>query len=266
MLINRVIHQTVENPQFMLPEYVENRKKMADLNPDWRLKLYFSPDREEFIRANYDSEILKAYLSIDYRYGAARADFFRYLVVYAEGGLYLDIKATALKPLNNVLRTDDKFLVARWPDRIDGVDLTAIGQHKELEFPEYQNWFILSIQKHFALQFVIEQVLRNLHDYRPFQVGVGKSGVLRTTGPIAYSKAVHEFVQSGSARLTTNDELGFRPTIHTIEDSAYPFPNMHNSKHYSELHIPIVRKSALHSTLFSLSHRLILKIKTLAHK
>jgi len=242
---------------------VENRHRIAELNPDWSLKLYFSPDREDFIRANFDSSILKAYLNIDSRYGASRADFFRYLVAYAEGGLYLDIKATALKPLNKVVQSDDEFVVAHWPDQIDGIDLSQIGKHKELSFPEYQNWFILSTRKNRVLENVIEQVLKNLHEYRPLIHGVGKSGVLRATGPIAYSKAIHEFVLSGSARLATNDELGFRPTIHKIESSAYPFPNMHNAEHYSGLHVPLVRKSTLHSTLFSLFHRLMLKIKSI---
>ena len=75
MNIPNLIHQTVENYSFMLPEYVENCNKIAELNPEWKLELYSSVDREEFIREEYDSEILKAYLSIDHRYGASRLIF-----------------------------------------------------------------------------------------------------------------------------------------------------------------------------------------------
>ena len=245
----------------MLPDYVENCQYIATSNPDWKMNLYYSQDREDFIRKEFDSEILNAYLSIDSRYGAARADFFRYLVVYVEGGLYLDIKATAMKPLSGVIRDEDQFVAAHWPEQIDGIDLTEIGKHKELGFPEYQNWFILSTKKNIVLENVINEILQNLRDYRPMKHGVGKNGVLRTTGPVAYSRAIHSFFLNGTARLATNEELGLKPTIHTIQSSEFPFPNMQNTKHYSDLRIPLIRRSALHSSLVSLLYRLLFKLR-----
>ena len=87
MAIPQIIHQTVENIQHLLPEYEDNRREMSRVNPSWDLQLYTSEDREDFIRSVYGGKILNAYMSIDKRYGAARADFFRYLVVYELGGL-----------------------------------------------------------------------------------------------------------------------------------------------------------------------------------
>jgi mannosyltransferase OCH1-like enzyme len=261
MLIPRLVHQTVESPKQLLKEYDENRNYLAAKNPEWFINLYFSSDREDFIRTNYDKQVISSYLSIDEKYGAARADFFRYLVVYHEGGLYLDIKSTALKPLNSVILPSDSFVTAQWPQEIDGVDISGIGIHKDLPFPEYQNWFILAAPKNIILENVITGILRNLHNYNPITYGVGKRGVLRTTGPLAYSQIIHTFVQEGLARLSTNDELGLRPTVHKIESSENPFPNRQENSHYSDLRIPIVRKSEIHSYVVDKITRIIHKLK-----
>jgi hypothetical protein len=239
-----MIHQTVENLDQVLPDYESNRYQLSALNPFWELKLYTSDDREDFIRSKYGKEILNAYLSIDARYGAARADFFRYLVILELGGLYLDIKATARKDLNSIIGVDDSFITAQWPTFIDGIDVTSIGIHQDLSFREYQNWFILATPQHIILEQVVEQVLRNLRNYNPFSNGVGKFGVLRITGPIAYSKVVHSCIDLPGVRIATNEELGFSPSVHKVTSASNPFPNRQSSPHYSALRIPIVRRSA----------------------
>ena len=266
MKIPRKIHQTVENLQQVLPEYVHNRQEMSRLNPLWEVKLYTSDDREDFIRSAYGKEILNAYLSIDRRYGAARADFFRYLVVLNLGGLYLDIKATATKPLDTIICEEDTFIVAQWPTYIDGVDMSSVGRHKELSFREYQNWFVLGAPKHVILERLVEEILRNIKSYNPFINGVGKMGVLRTTGPIAYSKVVHKHIKIGGVRVTTNEELGFKPTIHTIIDDKTPFMNRQSTPHYSSLRIPIISSSKFSTfivyNLFNAGH----KCKRIMHR
>lgn len=263
MKIPRVIHQTIENMDQLLPEYSDNRSTMALINPNWTFKLYTSKDRREFIQNNFDSRILDSYLSIDKRYGAARADFFRYLVVYVEGGLYLDIKSSAIKPLDEVIKDDDTFVTANWPSQIDGIDISNLGMHSDLEFLEYQNWFILSSPRNQILKDVIEGIAENIKNYSPVRDGVGKHGVLRTTGPIAYSRIIHPYVKNGLARMSTNEDLGFRPTIYRIESNERPFPNKQKSTHYSDLRFPIVRVSTLNSLAVALLFRFKEKINRL---
>jgi mannosyltransferase OCH1-like enzyme len=256
MKIPQVIHQTVENLGQVLPAYARNREEMSALNPHWKINLYTADDREDFIRSVYGKELLNAYLSIDRRYGAARADFFRYLVVLELGGLYLDIKATATKSLDAVIGADDKFITAQWPSMIDGIDITSVGFHQDLGFREYQNWFILAAPKHLVLERVVEKVLKNLTEYNPYVCGVGKSGVLRTTGPIAYSKVVHQFIEIPGVRVATNEQLGLRPSVHRVTNDQNPFPNMQSSPHYSTLRVPIVHKSIVSSLLVSCYFRI----------
>lgn len=77
------------------------------MNPGWEHRLYDDADIEAFIRESYGDEILAYYHRIDRRYGAARADLFRYLLLYRLGGVYLDIKSTTVRPLDEVLRPDE---------------------------------------------------------------------------------------------------------------------------------------------------------------
>lgn len=164
-------------------------------NPDWSYTLYDNPDFETYIRDHYGERILSYYLRIDPVYGAARADFFRYLLIYREGGVYLDIKSSLTQPLDQILSLDDQYLLGHW-DNDPGGSYEGWGYHKELidVLPrgEYQQYYICSVSGHPFLREVIKRVLMNIDSYQIFRVGVGFKGVLRTTGPIAYSLAIED--------------------------------------------------------------------------
>jgi mannosyltransferase OCH1-like enzyme len=242
MLIPKLIHQTFPNYDSLNSSLRDNIHFLKDNNPDWIHNFYSDHDVEDFIRTSFGKDYIGVYLKIDPRYGAARADFFRYLVIYKYGGLYLDIKSTALKPLDDIIKPDDRFLVSTWPNSIDGVDTSLMGYHKKLSFREYQNWFICSEPNSSVLEKVIERVVQNLNQYRALTNGVGMTGVLCTTGPIPYSQSVRPFVLNGFVRVSSNEELGFKYTIFQFGNNEH-----HNisGKHYGILKFPIVSNSKL---------------------
>src|SRR4051794_34826120 len=97
--IPRVIHQTY--PIKKLPaELNDNISRMMALNPSYRHMLYDDEYITHFIEREYGSRILSMYNLINPEYGAARADLFRYLLMYKDGGIYLDIKSRIVKPLD----------------------------------------------------------------------------------------------------------------------------------------------------------------------
>jgi len=61
-------------------------------NPRINYKLYDDNDCREFIKNNFDSNILNAYDGLVP--GAYKADLWRYCILYKYGGVYLDIKYT----------------------------------------------------------------------------------------------------------------------------------------------------------------------------
>ncbi len=136
--------------------------------------------------------MLSDYSSISSDYGAARADLFRYLLMYRKGGAYIDVKSSCSKPLTSALKLDEGFVLSRWKNRQGGL-FDGAGLHSELasfKHGELQQWHIICEPQHPYLAAVIDRILANVHHYRPWGAGVGRIGVLRVTGPIAYTLAI----------------------------------------------------------------------------
>src|SRR5699024_8294228 len=71
----------------------------------------------------------------------------------------------------------------------------------------------------------------------PWQVGVGAKGVLRTTGPVAYTLAIHPLLNNYSHRFVdAESEMGFRPFRH----GDYKSHRGQYGRHYSMMHDPVV--------------------------
>jgi len=240
--IPKIIHQTFRSHD--LPEELRaNVAAMEAMNPGWEHRLYDDADIEAFIRQSYGKEILAYYNRIDPRYGAARADLFRYLLLYRLGGVYLDIKSTTVRPLDETLRPDDVYLLSHWRNHADG-PRAGWGMHGELEATgrgEYQQWHVICAPGHPFLKAVIEQVLQNIDAYRPWRQKLGQHAVLQVTGPIAYTKAIQPIRHLHPHRLVQDDsEIG-------VEYSIYPGVT-HNrlfTNHYVPLQRPMIATTGL---------------------
>ena len=65
-------------------------KKLRESNPRFRYYLFDDNDCRNFIRNNFDKQVLNAYDRLIP--GAYKADLWRYCILYKYGGIYLDIK------------------------------------------------------------------------------------------------------------------------------------------------------------------------------
>lgn len=82
-----------------LPEIaIQTEQMLRELNPEYEITVVDNKFIEPFIRENYGDIVWNYYLRIDPSYGAVRADFLRYLILYKEGGIYTDLKVSASKP------------------------------------------------------------------------------------------------------------------------------------------------------------------------
>lgn len=206
--IPRIIHQTY--PGTALPERLrDNVATLVATNPGWDHRLYDDGAIERFISEHYPKEILAAYSRIRPEYGAARADLFRYLAVYRLGGVYLDIKSRFTRPIDEVIGEDDRIILSQWRNGA-GEAHHGFGLHHELahiDGGEFQQWHIMAAPGHPFLRAVILRVLSNLDDYTPWKYGVGRIGVFRLTGPIAYTLAVYPLLGTAPARVVGNEAM-----------------------------------------------------------
>ncbi len=235
-----MIHQTVRDKRSLHPSFVANVANLISLNPQWRHVLYDDNDGATFISDHYGSDMLGYYNRINPTYGVARADLFRYLALYKLGGVYLDIKSTATRPLDDVLSPDDEYLLSHWSNK-EGHPHKGWGRHHPRHGidQEYQQWHIVAAPGHPFLKAVIERVKKNIDAYDPMKQGFGKRGVLQVTGPIAYTLAIKSALQHGRFRHVDIEDLGFQYSIfgpHGNHESYFP-------AHYRLSAEPIIRRA-----------------------
>ena len=258
--IPRVIHQTYASKS-LPPAFQENVNHLRRLNPGWEHRLYDDADIERFLRTAYGSGMLETYASIAPQYGAARADLFRYLVIYHSGGVYLDIKSSASRPFDDVLRPDDTFILAQW-DNQPGEEHEGWGRHDYLpglpDGGEFIQWFIAAAPGHAMMRAVIERVLGIIASYDPLRHGVGQR-VVAVTGPIPYTEAIVPLLeQCPHRRLRDYLALGLR---YSLVGNGMEHREVTKKRHYTRARHPIVDRPR--SPLAKLLIRAALEAKAL---
>lgn len=213
--IPRILHQTYPRRE-LPPELLENVRNIRTLNPGWDYRFYDDAEIEKFILDQYGESIFSYYKRINPEYGAARADFFRYLLMYRIGGVYLDIKSTTTKPLDLVVRRSDQMILSKWDNEAGGRHENW-GLHRDIDHipgGELQQWHIIAAPGHPLLRAVIEAVLANIDHYRPWRQGIGRDATLRVTGPIAYTIAITPLLNGFHSRVVqTERDLGLEYSI-----------------------------------------------------
>ena len=238
--IPRIIHQTFRSWDALPGEIRESIADLRARNPGWDYRFYDDAAIAEFIRQAYGSAVLARFERIDPRYGAARADLFRYLLAYRVGGVYLDIKSTVRGPLDGILRPDDRLVLAQWTagGRFDGAGSHDWDFRGRIEGGELQQWHVMCAPGHPYLYAVIQAVMRNIDCYIPRMHGSGRTAVLRLSGPIAYTLAILPLLPCNCHRLVRgHEDLGLEYSVYrTNVDHKAIF-----AIHYTELAVPIVR-------------------------
>jgi hypothetical protein len=236
--IPKIIHQTYGTAD--LPEAL--LRNVADLrasNPGWDYRFYDDAAIEAFLLAHYDAAIHRLYQRIDPRYGAARADLFRYLVIYKLGGVYLDIKSRFLRPIDEVLRDDDAFILSQWSnapgEKYEGFGLKPEVAH--VPGGEFQQWHVIAAPGHPFLHAVLLAVFDGIERYVPWRHGTGKVGVIRLTGPIVYTLTIAPLIGQHPHRRIANE------SVLSLDYSVVP-GDTHKAlfkAHYTTSEHPVVR-------------------------
>jgi hypothetical protein len=196
-LIPKVCHQTWHTRE-LSPEIQKVIKNNKLKNPDIEFKLYTDNDMDVYIKENFDDLTYTAFKKINPKYGAALADFFRYCVLYNEGGIYLDIKSSlTTKLFGNIIKNDDICILDKQRSYFE------IWRY-ELGYGTYEQWLLIFCKGHLYLKNMINLMVEALHsgiEPKPFNMtwfGFGptstKEKVLRLTGPDAFADAIHKSI------------------------------------------------------------------------
>lgn len=166
MAIPKQIFQTFKTKKlpFITKWHIWNMKRR---NPDYSYQLFDDNEVRIFLEQEFPPKYLKAYDRLTI--GAAKADFFRYAILYKKGGIYLDVDSGMTKPLKYLIKADDATLLSR-------------ERHPEL----FVQWALISEKNHPFLGKTLEMILDNIENHRfPHDIH-------RTTGPTVYTAAINE--------------------------------------------------------------------------
>lgn len=111
MLIPKKIYQTWKTKN-LPPKLVNVRNKISKMNKNYEMLLFDDNDINEWVNINFANTIIQTTF-MKLKVGAARADFWRYLILYKNGGIYLDIDSNININLNNFIQEDDTAIISR---------------------------------------------------------------------------------------------------------------------------------------------------------
>ena len=201
MNIPRLLFSTCSSEHLSIDLVRQKRESLLRHNPEWDYTCLSDSDCETFLKENYSGDVYNAYQRLNPEYGAARADLVRYCLMHRFGGIYLDIKSTSKVPLRSLIRPDDEYILGQW-DNEANEQHAGWGLHqqvRDITGGEYQQWFIICKPRHSFLNAVITAVISNILQFpRRSKYTHGRMGVLELTGPIAYSRAIQDYINQGS--------------------------------------------------------------------
>ena len=109
MAIPKTIYQTYKTAKlpFVFRWHI---KRLKQKNPSYNYEFYDDIRASDFIREAYGEEISSLFERINI--GAAKADFFRYAILYKKGGVYLDIDSLITSKIDDFIRADDVAVIS----------------------------------------------------------------------------------------------------------------------------------------------------------
>ncbi|MCS2449215.1 hypothetical protein NXW86_08615 [Bacteroides thetaiotaomicron] len=241
-----------ELPIALLEKIYSTRK----LNPNYKYKLWFSDDIEDFIKSTYGEIIWKYYDRVSSKYPAVKADLFRYLLIYKEGGIYFDLKITFSKSFDECLLPNDEYILSHWDNYTGGTHEgwgTLFPELSHIHRGEYIMGVIVAAPGHPFLRAVILQVLRNIESYDPYLHDVGWGGALAIGGPICYTLIITKLQRE--MNIKNYREVDIVPDF----GLEYSYKNTKLVKaDYRKEYAPVVKHDSKVKQIFNLSYFFLL--------
>ena len=137
------------------------------LNPEYTYHLYNDNDMDNFVNQHFYGEVAECYNKLNII--VAKVDFWRYLILYKYGGVYLDMDSSIEKPLHKLIKDEDQAII------------TAEGNPNL-----YVQWALIFSKQHPILKKTIELICINIKN------NSYPNNIHKMTGPTVYTEAINE--------------------------------------------------------------------------
>jgi len=148
------------------------------MNPDYEVTLMDDDEIDSFIKDNFPESHYRAFKIVPL--GVMRADFWRYCIIYVEGGIYSDVDCYCKKPFEQLLN--------RYPEAEMILDQENTS--------DYCNWCFCGTKGNSLLKtvidFMVNRILCNVSNGR--LVLHNEHFVHYYTGPSMFTEAIHKHI------------------------------------------------------------------------
>lgn len=204
-MIPKVIYFTHKNEDYIDKDVVDEWKLH---NPNYEIKFFDNERVETFLKQHYP-KFYNLFQQISPSYGAMKSDMWRYLIIYHNGGFYLDHKIRILKPLDDFLNTSKQLCVSfKGKHR----DFYSKMRHSIYNQEQIIQYCFGAEKKAIQLASVIDLMyerLTELIEKKPFKKSwkyildpgtrsSGMFGTFYTTGPLMFTEALLPHLDSMS--------------------------------------------------------------------
>jgi len=190
-MIPKIIWQTYESEYKDLPPLaLECANSWQEKNPDWGYKYVSGKERAEFVLNNFGQEWFNIYNS--YKANILRADLWRYMCLYINGGLYVDLDILCKESIENFFNLSHNFIASEEPG--------GPGYSQMIFACEPNSIFLKNIINNIKLKYYEKNNYDNIIDYETKEVGyiIFTDSIIQTT--------VSEKIDKNSFILYKNEE------------------------------------------------------------
>jgi mannosyltransferase OCH1-like enzyme len=173
-MIPRIIWQTYESEYKDLPPLaLECANSWQEKNPDWEYKYVSGKERAEFVLNNFGQEWFDIYNS--YKTNVSRADLWRYMCLYINGGLYADLDLLCIKPIKNFFDLSQNFIASEEPG--------GPGYSQMIFASSSKNIFLENVLNNIKIKKYEKNIYSNIIDYVTNEAGyiIFTDSIIQTT-------------------------------------------------------------------------------------
>lgn len=216
--IPKKLWQTWHTPAIRLEEQEQSRvQSWLDRNPEFQYELITDSAADTFVEHHFSDQLLlkDTYLSLNDT--ILKADFLRYLIILAEGGVYADIDVECYGPVDEWLpvnmRKKAGAIVGIEADRQPVENDVKLYYDHRKHIWSINNWTFASRRGHSFMRLVAETVARNLQALAKEQgkdlssIEASYKNVIDTTGPRAFSAAFLEHASRVKGTKIISEDL-----------------------------------------------------------
>ncbi|KIH89805.1 glycosyl transferase [Sporothrix brasiliensis 5110] len=177
-------------------------------NPDYQYEVLTDGNEYAYVEFHFGPEGFNRPDIVDFyrnvRATIVRADLLRYMIMYADGGVYADIDVEALKPMSKFIperynKRDIDMVIGVEIDEPDWKDHPILGQKSR----SFCQWTFMSKPQNPIMMRLIEQIMAWLHGVADKQkvsiseVVLDFDEIITGTGPSAFTNAILDHINRG---------------------------------------------------------------------